>query len=145
MPLVLHILQITTLLQCIEDNIFPRLWDGQCQNASTAKTWSLLQPRVMSTLSEVSCIRFVCYTNDYTHFLKISQILTSHKPYYEVRCRSKVSIEILNGNKPLWSHDTHIVDCHWFFMQKCWSVPGNHPSAAEVLHFSQLEVEFLTT
>lgn len=73
------------------------------------------------------------------------QIVTSREPYYEVRSRSKVSIEILNGNKPSRSHDSHIADRHWLFMQKCWSVPENRPSAAEVLHFSQLEVEFLTT
>ncbi|KAG1769006.1 kinase-like domain-containing protein [Suillus occidentalis] len=73
------------------------------------------------------------------------QILTSREPYYEVRSRSKVFIEIFNGNKPSRSHGTHIADRHWFFMQKCWSIPGNRPSAAEVLHFSQLEVELLTT
>ncbi|KAG2740478.1 kinase-like protein [Suillus brevipes Sb2] len=52
------------------------------------------------------------------------QILTSREPYYEARSRSKVSIEIFNGNKPSRSHDTQIADRHWFFMQKCWSVPG---------------------
>lgn len=75
----------------------------------------------------------------------IYQILTSREPYYEVRSRSKVSIEILNGNKPSRSHDTHIADHHWLFMQKCWSIPENRPSATEVLHFSQLEVELLIT
>ncbi|KAG1778363.1 kinase-like domain-containing protein [Suillus placidus] len=75
----------------------------------------------------------------------IYQILTGHEPYYEVRNRTKVSIEILNGNKPSRSHDTHIADHHWLFMQKCWSAPENRPSAAEVLHFSQMEVEHLIT
>jgi serine/threonine protein kinase len=75
----------------------------------------------------------------------IYQILTSREPYYEVRSRSKVSIEILNGKKPSRSHDTHITDHQWLFMQKCWSVPENRPSAAEVLYFSQIEVELLIT
>ncbi|KAG2360367.1 kinase-like domain-containing protein, partial [Suillus spraguei] len=52
----------------------------------------------------------------------IYQILTGREPYYEVRNRSKVSIEILNGNKPLRPHDVHIADHQWLFMQKCWSV-----------------------
>ncbi|KAG2348281.1 kinase-like protein [Suillus weaverae] len=75
----------------------------------------------------------------------IYQILTGHEPYYEVRNRTKVSIEILNGNKPSRSHDIHIADHHWLFMQKCWSLPENRPSAAEVLHFAQMEVEHLIT
>lgn len=74
----------------------------------------------------------------------IYQILTGREPYYEVRNRSKVSIEILNGNKPLRPHDVHIADHQWLFMQKCWSVPESRPSAAEVLHFFQTEVEHLT-
>jgi serine/threonine protein kinase len=73
------------------------------------------------------------------------QILTGREPYYEIRSRAKVSIEILNGNKPSRSHDTYIADHHWLFMQKCWSVPGNRPSATEVLHFAQLEVEPIIT
>lgn len=75
----------------------------------------------------------------------IYQVLTNRQPYYEVRNRSKVSIEILNGNKPSRSRDTHIADHHWLFMQRCWSVPENRPSAAEVLRFSQTEVELLIT
>ncbi|KAG2073457.1 kinase-like protein [Suillus decipiens] len=74
----------------------------------------------------------------------IYQILTGREPYYEVRDKSKVAIEILDGNKPSRSHDTHIEDHHWLFMQKCWSVPESRPSAAEVLHFFQTEVERLT-
>ncbi|KAG1865402.1 kinase-like domain-containing protein [Suillus subluteus] len=75
----------------------------------------------------------------------IYQILTSREPYYEVRSRSKVSIEILNGNKPSRPHVTRIADHHWLFMQRCWSVPETRPSAAEVLHFSQIEAELLIT
>ncbi|KAG2073458.1 kinase-like protein [Suillus decipiens] len=75
----------------------------------------------------------------------IYQILTGREPYYEVRDKSKVAIEILDGNKPSRSHDTHIEDHHWLFMQKCWSVPESRPSAAEVLLFSQTEVERLIT
>ncbi|KAG2108012.1 kinase-like domain-containing protein [Suillus discolor] len=75
----------------------------------------------------------------------IYQILTSRVPYYEFRKGSKVSVQILDGNKPSRSHDAHITDHHWSFMEKCWSVPENRPSAAEVLHFSQTEVELLTT
>ncbi|KAG2353293.1 hypothetical protein BDR07DRAFT_1615059 [Suillus spraguei] len=74
----------------------------------------------------------------------IYQILTGREPYYEVRDKSKVSIEILDGNKPSRLHHTHIADRHWLFMQKCWTVPESRPSAAEVLHFSQTEVEHLT-
>lgn len=75
----------------------------------------------------------------------IYQILTGREPYYEFRSGNKVSIQILNGNKPSRSHDAHITGHHWSFMEKCWSVPENRPSAAEVLHFSQTEVELLTT
>ncbi|KAG2040304.1 kinase-like domain-containing protein [Suillus americanus] len=77
----------------------------------------------------------------------IYQILTGRQPYYEVKSRSKVSIEILNGNRPSRSrsHDTHIADHHWLFMQRCWSIPENRPSAAEVLRFSQTEVDLLIT
>ncbi|KAG0701592.1 kinase-like domain-containing protein [Suillus ampliporus] len=74
----------------------------------------------------------------------IFQILTGREPYYEVRSRSKVSVEILNGNKPSRPLDIHIADGHWLFIQKCWSVPEIRPSAAEVLHFAQREVELLS-
>ncbi|KAG1749528.1 kinase-like domain-containing protein [Suillus lakei] len=66
------------------------------------------------------------------------------EPYHEVRSRSKVSIDILNGNKPSRPHDVHIADRHWLFIQKCWSVSETRPSAAEVLHFAQMEVELLS-
>ncbi|KAG1731191.1 kinase-like domain-containing protein [Suillus paluster] len=71
------------------------------------------------------------------------QILTGREPYYEVRSRSKVSIEILNGNKPSRPLDIRIADPHWWFIQWCWTVPENRPSSAEVLHFAQREAELL--
>ncbi|OAX30791.1 kinase-like protein [Rhizopogon vinicolor AM-OR11-026] len=72
------------------------------------------------------------------------QILTGQPPYYEVKSRSRVSIEILNGNKPSPPLDVHIADRHWLFIQKCWSLPADRPSAAQALHFAQTEVERLS-
>lgn len=59
MSWVLHILQITTLLQHTKGNIFPHLWDGQRQNTLTVKMWSFPWPRVMFTLLEPSSSRSV--------------------------------------------------------------------------------------
>ncbi|KAG2126830.1 kinase-like domain-containing protein [Suillus clintonianus] len=72
------------------------------------------------------------------------QVFTGREPYFDVRSRSKVSIEILNGSKPSRPHDAHIADHHWLFIQTCWSVPEHRPSAAEVLHFAQSEADLLS-
>ena len=36
------------------------------------------------------------------------------------------------------------MDRHWRFIQKCWALPGDRPSAAELLHFAQTEIERLS-
>ncbi|KAG2131263.1 kinase-like domain-containing protein [Suillus bovinus] len=73
------------------------------------------------------------------------QILTGREPYYEIRHKSKVSIEISKGNKPSRSYDPPIAERHWEFIQKCWSVPERRPTAAQLLELVSREVELLTT
>ncbi|OAX32371.1 kinase-like protein [Rhizopogon vinicolor AM-OR11-026] len=68
------------------------------------------------------------------------QIVTGRPPYYEVKSRSKVSIKILDGTKPSRPLDLHIADRYWLLIEQCWLLPEDRPSAAQVLHFAQTEV-----
>jgi hypothetical protein len=77
---------------------------------------------------------------DHTYTSTIHQILTGRPPYYQVKSRSKVSIEILDGIKPSRPHELHISDHHWLFIEKCWLRPEDRPSAFEALQFAWTEV-----
>ncbi|KAJ8582953.1 kinase-like protein [Rhizopogon salebrosus TDB-379] len=66
----------------------------------------------------------------------VYQILTGRPPYYE-KSRSKVPIEILNGNRPSRPPGNIIDDGYWELIQKCWSLPEDRPSATQVLLFAQ--------